>query len=198
MPAGSGQRVVRGGKPLGFLRTRVSATRSILPCSGGLEDPRLVQDVDALAVLPGEDGPAEASQRVGQRRGDLLEPIARDPVDAGDFLGREGPGLGVLADHDQSGVRRGVDRRVGRVDVEQAVERDAKLQLTSEAHQSRERRGSSGGGPDGPAEGRSPRRRTRAPGPATRQPSRKTSNAESSMPTLDSTGRPSNSAHSAR
>ena len=59
-----------------------------------LEEPGLVEDVDAPTVVPGEDGPAEAPQRVGQGRGDFLEPVEGDPMDAGDLFGRERPGLG--------------------------------------------------------------------------------------------------------
>ena len=106
------------------------------PSSEGGEDPGLVEDVHAPPFAPGEDGPAEAPGRVGSVEGTLRSRSA----------GTGDPGTSSARKAQVSGPwRRTTSLAAGpgpqlsrRVDVEEPVERDAELQLASEADQAGE------------------------------------------------------------
>ena len=113
-----------------------------------------------LRPCPGEDGLAEADGRVGQGRGDVLQPVR------GGRDGRPGPRrpgrprsrspCWITTSLGWASARRlGLGRRRHRagVDPEQAVQRDAEVQLAPEVHQARRGPRWSGAGSDGPAGG---------------------------------------------
>ena len=112
LPARAGRSVIRAIWPSASERNRSIREKPLRSSliSGShpperLEDPRFVQDVDAPPLAPGDTRPGRSCPgRVGRgSRGLSGADSQRDPVDAGDFLGRERPEFpAVLADDHQA------------------------------------------------------------------------------------------------